>query len=114
MNKLTAQQISTMVKRVDSTLLPQCEYEDFEPNASIVRLGDYGYVTEQEWSDAFANEPYWAEIAYETEGNLRQDNAHDIIADTYNDGGAKALLTLLDETGLPEVYFTNADDNGEL
>lgn len=55
--QIEAQDVRGMVDQVDARLLPQCDIEGFEPYTDIIRIGDWGYVTQAAWDEAFKDRP---------------------------------------------------------
>ena len=110
---ITATDIQEMVERIDARFYPIARYE-FEPFESVYRIGDYGYVTLDEWRKAFEDEPDWAETVYMLDGN--QPGCAARWAELYAQGGTEALDSELDEMfnadAADEVFYTEATEDG--
>ncbi|MGO5374276.1 hypothetical protein [Bifidobacterium thermophilum] len=113
---ITANDIDTIVTAIDKRLIPQTrdfdEYDEMPGCNGIYRIGDYGYVSEAQWEQAFADQPEWAPLAYELEANMYGDNSSEKVAAIAREGGMKALQgeadRLLDNDMFETVYYTEA------
>lgn len=110
--QIEAQDVRGMVDQVDARLLPQCDIEGFEPYTDIIRIGDWGYVTQAAWEEAFKDRPSWAEDAYQLEANLGRFDACDLIAAAYAKGGDQALQDMAEEIDPEVVFWAQADEEG--
>ncbi|WP_226805692.1 hypothetical protein [Bifidobacterium eulemuris] len=103
-----------MVGRVDARLYPLARRGGFEPCEGIYRLGDWGYVREDDYLAAFEPEPEWAATVYMLDGN-RPDEAGEWCR-LYNTGGVDALDRRLTDSFIREdpdcVFYTTANDDG--
>lgn len=111
---ITIQDVADMVERVDSRLLESCRYEEFEPGEGIYRIGDYGYVTVDEWAQAFKGEPAWAEPIYMLDANQcdRQDEWTLIYDACGIDGLSRRLDEQFEHDQADVCFYTEADDEG--
>lgn len=86
--------------------------QGFEPYTDIIRIGDWGYVTQAAWDEAFKDRPSWAEDAYQLEANLGRFDACDLIAAAYAKGGDQALQDMAEEIDPEVVFWAQADEEG--
>lgn len=113
---ITANDIDTMTDIIDKRLIPQTrDFEDYDnmPGCNgIYRIGDYGYVSENQWEQAFADQPEWAPDAYELVGNMYGEHSAEKVAALARKGGMNALQDeanrLLDNDMFENVYYTEA------
>ncbi len=113
---LTADDIIRMGERVDTRLRPLCRLEGFDPNGGVYRLGDMGYVGEEEYLRAFEKEPEWARDCYMLHGNEPDEAGY--WAEAYEEGGTKRLEEELEDMfdldHADTVFWTEADENGRM
>ncbi|NEG55449.1 hypothetical protein GFD21_06645 [Bifidobacterium sp. SMA15] len=110
---ITAKDVMDMVERVDARLFPLCDYENFEPYQGVYRLGDSGYVTEEQYMAAFDGEPYWAETAYMVEGNGVEASRIAEILNTEDLAGLSEFLDeMFDTDNADYVFYTEATEEG--
>lgn len=105
--------ITDMCDRIDDRLIPLTRYEGFTPCEGIYRLGEDGYVTEKEFTDAFDDQPDWAADAYMLAGNgMDPDDiaaAHNEDPDGFEDW---ASLMFYDGGYDEAVFYTEATEDG--
>ena len=113
---LTANGIIRMAERVDTRLRPLCRLEGCDPNGGVYRLGDMGYVGEEEYLRAFENEPEWARDCYMLHGN--EPDKAGYWAEAYVEGGTKRLEEELEDMfdldHADTVFWTESDENGRM
>lgn len=108
--------VKKIVDSINDELEEKARLDGFKPFEDVYRIGDCGYVTEQEYEKAFENLPAWAKDAYLIVSNMCYEPMENFIVRLYNVGG----LTLLDQftqemfdNGYSEdVYYTETDEEG--
>jgi hypothetical protein len=61
---VSQEDIEELVARIDRRLAAVAETSGFLPYEGPEHVGEFGYITEKQFDDAFAYEPKWAKPAY--------------------------------------------------
>lgn len=114
--QLSAEDIIQMIGRVDERLEPLRRIFGFEPYEGVYRLGEWGYVSEDEYKQAFQNEPEWAEPCYMLVGN--DPDALELWAETYRKRGLQGLndeiADMFDGDCPDTIFWTQASEEGSM
>lgn len=110
-----ADDITRMVETVDHAfegmVRDYCEYDALPGVHPVYRIGDWGWVREDQWDTVFAPWPDWAPYAYEIDANaLDYEHLRERIACAVNHGGGTALKQwcddLMDANQFDTVFYT--------
>ena len=109
---VSAGDITRMVETVDSQFEPMVrDYGDLPGTHPVYRIGDWGWVREDQWDAVFAPWPDWAPYAYEIDANaFDYEHLRDRIASAVNHGGSTSLRqwcdALMDANQFDTVFYT--------
>lgn len=111
----TAKDIDRIIDHADRILKRQAKdfdyWNDMPGIIPVFRIGDWGWVSEEQWDAVFDGLPDWAPVAYEVDANDPDwEGLRDRIAAAVDQGGRQALWDwcqeLQDDNEFDVVFWT--------